>query len=427
MSPRVVEEGQPISVEVTYQYDCREDGTRQVDLLYVVENNGQLRAESGKLRNNLVNALQNLALAVDYRNGSRFGMIWIGCNWQGIVPLNSGKDHYEGWLRQISSIRGQMPGGVNFGSAMRAASGDLNNLAKEKPEGIPPGVMLIIDAGSIECVGVPAPQDDASVGDACNAAKSEKNIVILVALQASQGRLNGCNSRGWYFRSSSEAGNDLPGLFTQIRDQLLEGKKPQTTAYNDYLQPAYFQYQDLSGIPRDPDTVVFGTDLAWEENVSRSNPRASFRYTYKVDTLQGSGGIITPITIDPGPDLQYYYANGTSDQLLLENETVCIYRPGRRDQDCGAFESGMTATVVAGHQTATARALPIDTPTTDPGSVTETPTIEAPETDTPTPDLPTETDEPPATDTPTPQDTPTTTVRPGLVFMPFALAAHAMP
>lgn len=431
VSPRVVEEGQPISVEVTYQYDCREDGTRQVDILYLIENNGQLKlvgnAPGTALKDNLVTALQDLALGIDYRNGSRFGMIWAGCNWQGIVPMNRGKDHYEGWLRQIGAIRGQMPGGINFGSAMRAASGDINNLAKAKPDGIPPGVMLIVDAGSPVCSGVPAPQDDAAVGDSCNAAKAEKNIVILVALQASQGRLNGCNSRGWYWRSSSQSGQDLPAIFRQIKDQLLEGKKPQTTAYNDYLQPAYFQYQDLSGVPRDPDTVIFGTDIAWEENVSRSNPKANYRITYKVDTLQGSGGVISPVSIEPGSDLLFYYANGSADRLLLTNETVCIYRPGQRDRDCGAFEAGMVATAVAGDQTATARAKPYETETPTPGDVTETP-----EADTPTPEssTPTSTDEPVVpTETPVvPVDTPTTPPETGFtIHLPFVMNQHAMP
>lgn len=431
VSPRVVEEGQPVTIEVTYQYDCREDGTRQVDILYVIENNGQLKlvgnAPGTALRDNLVTALQDLALGIDYRNDSRFGMIWAGCNWQGIVPMNRGKDHYEGWLRQIGAIRGQMPGGINFGSAMRAASGNLNNLAKEKPDGIPPGVMLIVDAGSPECVGVPAPQDDASVGDSCNAAKAEKNIVILVALQASQGRLNGCNSRGWYWRSSSESGQDLPAIFRQIKDQLLEGKKPQTTAYNDYLQPAYFQYQDLSGVPRDPDTVIFGTDIAWEENVSRSNPRASFRYTYKVDTLQGSGGVISPVSIDPGSDLVFYYANGSADHLLLSNETVCIYRPGQRDRDCGAFEAGMTATAVSAAQTATARAAPPATDTPEVGPPTDTP---EPDPATPTPDVPvpTDTPEPGPSDTPMPDDTPTTPPSiDHIIHLPFVFDQYAMP
>lgn len=435
VSPRVVEEGQAVSVEVTYQYDCREGGTRQVDILYVIENNGMLKLVGDQpgtaLRDNLVTGLQDLALSIDYRNGSRFGMIWAGCNWQGIVPIGAGKDHWDGWLRQISAIRGQVPGGINFGSAMRAASGDINNLAKEKPDGIPPGVMLIVDAGSPECIGVPPTQDDASVADACNAAKAEQNIVILVALAASQGRLNGCNSRGWYFRSSSDAGQDLPAIFTQIKDQLLSGKRPQTTAYNDYLQSAYFQYQDLSGVPRDPDRVIFGTDLSWEENVSRTNPKASFRYTYKVDTLPGSGGVITPITIDPGSDFMFYYSDGTSDRLLTSNETVCIYRPGQRDRDCGAFEAGMTATAVAAAQTATARAAPIETPTPTPdaGPPSATPTDEPPATDTPDPgaETPTATDEPEPSETPTPEVDPTDPPDGFAIHLPFAIHAHALP
>lgn len=414
IEPRIVEEGEQVTVKVEYDFNCSSDGTRQVDLMYVLENNGMLKlvgeSPGQSLLNNLKDGMQRLALAVDWRNESRVGMIWYGCNWQGIVPIGSGSQHYDLWLRQINAIRGQVPGGANPATSLRAASSDLNNLAKD-PDNPVPGVMILIDAGSPGCQGAPPPQE-AGLEQACNAAKAEGNVLALVSLEAAQGRLRGCNSRGWYWRSGREDGSDLPAIFEQIRDQLLFSKRPSETHYNDFLQTAYFEYVFGSGIPRDADNIFFNSDLTWEEPVPQ-NPVGAYQYEYKVQTLVGSGGAVSPITIAPGPQITLYYADGASNRVLLENQDVCIYRSGRREQDCGPFEASLTATAVASAATPTPDVTPTLTP--DVPDPTETPETPDP-TATPEEPDPTETPvEPDPTETPTgPVSTP--------IYLPMSLA-----
>ena len=407
ISKRVVEEGESVDVEVSYTFDCSDVETRQVDMMFVVEDTGFLRIADRRMEpaNNLRDALTRLSLNFDPYNGTRFGLTRFAADAFTIVAITTGVDGVDELNRQIERIRGDLGGVSGAAKAIRAASGQLNAVARE--DKTVPSLMVVVDAGA-------PPVGDAGLEienwiTSCRAARAEGVTVVLVALQASLGRMRDCASRGWYFRSSSEEGADLPAIFEGLGDRVFKSKEVDTIEYNDFLQSAYYKYQDFSGDPREPDTVIFGADLTWSEDIG-SSQRGTYRYRYTVDTLEGSGGFRSPITIDPGPQIAMFFGDGSIERILLENQEICIYRTGNRERDCGDFELGLAATAVAA--TATAAALlptPVPSETSDVPPPTDTPDVPDP-TDTP--------DVPDPTDTPEPVETPDTS---GVIYMPLTL------
>jgi len=408
VSPRIVEEGSSIDVEVGYDFDCSDKTTKKLDMMFVVEDTGALRIEKGgsEPANNLRDGLTRFAAALDPNNGSRYGLTRYAADPLTIVPINSNPENHDKLLQQIKNIRGNLGGVSGAAEAIRAASGQLNALGRPDPEA--PSVMIIVDAGAIT-IGDPALAVERWI-TSCRAAKAEGVTVVVVALNASGGRMRDCPSRGWYFRSSSDEGADLPAIFEQLRDRLLRSKQVDTSEYNDFIQSAYYAYQDFSGVPREPDIVIFGSDLTWSEDVS-ARQKGIFNYRYKIDTRFGSGGFRSPITIDPGPQISLIYKDGAIDRILLPNQEICIYRPGNLERDCGDFIVSLTATAVA----------TMATPTFTPAPPTDTPV--ASETPSPTEDPGTPVASPTATDAPeTPVPTPD--VHAGTVFIPFVISNH---
>jgi hypothetical protein len=375
VDPRIVEMGSDVTVSVDYSYNCITEGTRQIDMVLVVEDTGALRIDRDRAGQqpleNLKDGLQRFVIAIDPTNDSRVGMVKYASNWTGAPPIGSGEDHFQAFLNALNQVRGALGGCANPGSALRAASGMVNSLGKPDPTD-PPSLMIIVDAGAPPCSGVP-PSQEAGIGNACDAAKAEQVTVVLVALRASNGRLRGCNTPGWYYRSSSDTGSDLPGIFEDIRDRTLRDQKPRETLYSDFFDTLYWEYVFGSGAPRDPDTF-FG-DLIWSEQVPQV-PRGNYRYSYRMKATNGP--LVGPVTLDPGPALQLIFSQ-VSEEWFLPQKEVCIHRAGRMEQDCGQFILRLTQ-----------EALP-----------TAVPPTETPFGPTPT-DFPTETSEPPATETPGP-------------------------
>ena len=409
VSTQIVEEGGSIDVEASYSFDCSDEETRQVDLMFVVEDTGFLRLEAGgrEPANNLRDGLTRLALNIDPHNGSRFGLTRYAEDFFTIVAITTGVDGIDELNRQIERIRGNLGGLSGAAKAIRAASGQLNATARE--DKTVPSLMVIVDAGA-PTVGDPSLAIENWI-TSCRAAWAEGVTTVVVSLFASAGRMRACASRGWYFRSASEEGADLPAIFTSIGDRVFKNKQVDTIDYNDFLQSAFFKYQDFSGDPREPDSRLFGSDLTWSESVS-SNQRGTYRYRYTIDTLEGSGGFRSPITIDPGPQLAMYFGDGSIETILLENQEICIYRPENRERDCGPFEVGLTATPLAA--TATALAL---TPTPDASDTPDIPTPTETEVPVDTPGIPD------PTETSEPDETPTGEWK---IYLPLVLKQHTI-
>lgn len=422
VSTRVVEEGGTVDVEASYSFDCSNEETRQVDLMFVVEDTSFLKTADGGREplNNLKDAMTRLALNLDPYNGTRFGLTRFGADPFTIVAITTGVEGVDELNRQIERIRGDLGGVSGAAKAIRAASGQLNAVAR--PDLTVPSLMIVVDAGAPP-VGDPALEVENWI-TSCRAARAEGVTVVTVALFESYGRMRDCASRGWYFRSASEEGGDLPAIFEGIADRIFKNKQVDNIDYNDFLQSAFYSYQDFSGDPREPDSRLFGSDLTWSEDID-SNQRGAFRYRYKVDTLEGSGGFRSPITIDPGPQIAMFFGDGSIETVLLENQEICIYRPGNRERDCSAFELGLTATPIAATATAAALLTPVasETPDAPPTDTPETPepsaTPEGPDpTPSETPDVPapTETEAPPV-------ETPGGT---SYIYVPFVVKNYSL-
>ncbi|MEO8084496.1 MAG: vWA domain-containing protein [Ardenticatenales bacterium] len=415
VTPPTVEEGKNVTIHVEFSFNCGTEEIKKVDMVLMVENTGSLKLNnvSGKQQplENLKLGLSNLARNIDPLNGSRVGLVQYGCDTHTNPPIGDSQEHYDRWRDAIQKMSGNLNGGSNPGTALRASSGQIASLSKPDPYD-PPSFIVIIDAGGVPCNGAPRPQA-ADIADACDAAKSNQATVVLVALRPSQGRLRGCNTPGWYFRSSNDNGTDLPQILNDIKDRIFKGARPNRTAYDVFLNTYLWEYMAGTGIPRDAD-ITF-PDIAWEEDLG-TRRKATFSYQYELRAREGSApapwsSISVPDGGIPSPLIEFLYNDGTSDQIVIPESPLCIYRPNKEAQDCGAFVSQMTATAVAAAQTASA---PTPTPpptaveTSTPGGPTETPTdvppMETP-TDTPT-EVPTVMG---ATDTPPPPiDTATT-------------------
>ncbi len=415
VSTRVVEEGGTIDVEASYSFDCSNEETRKVDMMFVVEDTGFLRAAAGGREplNNLKDALTRLALNLDPHNGTRFGLTRYAEDPFTIVAISSGVEGVDELNRQIQRIRGDLGGASGAAKAIRAASGQLNAVARE--DKTVPSLMIVVDAGA-------PPVGDAALEvenwiTSCRAARAEGVTVVTIALFESYGRMRDCASRGWYFRSASEEGADLPAIFEGLGDRIFNNKQVDNIDYNDFLQSAFYKYQDFSGDPREPDNVIFGSDITWSEAIG-AGQRGSFRYRYKIDTREGSGGFRSPITIDPGPQIAMFFGDGAIETILLENQEICIFRTGNRERDCGDFELGLTATPVAATATAAALLTPVATETPDGPPPMETPVTPEP-SDTPDGPATSETpDVPDPTDTSEPVETPEGV---WMIYMPLVM------
>lgn len=406
VKPPTVQEGKTVTVDVEFTFNCGTEEIKKVDMVLMVENTGSLKLNSvnGKQQplDNLKLGLSDLARNIDPLNGSRVGLVQYGCDTHPNPPIGVGQDHFDRWRDALQRMSGNLPGGSNPGTALRESTGQLAALAKPDPFD-PPGFIVIIDAGGTPCNGAPRPQA-ADISDACDAAKANKATVALVALRPSQGRLRGCNTPGWYWRSSNDNGTDLPQILGDIKDRIFKGARPNRTAYDVFLNTYLWDYVTGSGIPRDAD-ITF-PDLAWEEDLG-TRRKATFSYHYELLAREGSApapwsSISVPDGGIPSPLIEFLYNDGSSDQIVVPDSPLCIYRPNKEAQDCGAFVSQMTATAVAAAATASAPTPTpptgsVDTPTPSGGPPTDTP-IAVPPTDTPT-DVPTAPPDP--TDTPT--------------------------
>jgi len=436
ITPQTVEEGKNITVKVDYEFNCGSQAIKQVDMVFMIENTGMLKQKgvNGQQEplHNLKLALGNLARRIDPTNGSRVGMVKYGCDNHTDPPIGRGIDHFERWRTSIQTMNGNLAGGSNPSTALREASGQIAALAKPDPTD-PPSFIIIIDAGGIPCNGAPAPQVS-SLGPACNAAKSNQATVVLVALQTSGGRLRGCNTPGWYFRSSSETGADLDGIFEQIQERIFTGTRPYRTAYTVYPNTYLWDYQFGSGRPTEPN-VIF-PDLAWEEDLG-NRKSASFNYEYQMTAKEASGPAAwASIAIKdagiPSPQIQFLYNDGTSDQIVVPDTPLCIFRPGKEAVDCGLFLNQVAATAVAATATTIAfqsATVPPTVATPDPDA-TDVPTVEVPTTEVPTATpmdtpttvgpVPTVSSVPPPTDTDVPPDTATPEPRTGTLYLPWS-------
>ncbi len=437
ITPQTVEEGKMVTVKVDYEFNCGTEEIKQIDVVFVVENTGSLKLNNvqGKMQplDNLRQGMSNLVRNIDPTNGSRVGLVKYGCDNHTDPPIGSGQEHYERFRTAVQGMNGNLPGGSNPGTALRRASGELAALAKPDPLN-PPSFMIVIDAGGQPCAGQPRPQT-ADIADACDAAKTNMATVVLIALRPSQGRLRGCNTPGWYFRSSNDNGTDLQAILEEIQERIFKGSRPYRTAYTVYPNTYLWGYEFGSGVPTEPN-VTF-PDLAWEEDLGNRR-KASFRYEYKMRALEASapaswvsiaitdGGI-------PSPLIQFLYNDGTSDQIVVPDTKLCIFRPGKEAVDCGPFVSQVAGTAVAGTVTAQAYKSPTpssgtpDTVPTDGPATTEVPTVDPTAvvaTDTPIGPDPTDTPVPPDTVTPVPPDTATppvpTTDNNHDVYLPWA-------
>lgn len=438
ITPQTVEEGKNVTVKVNYEFSCGTEAIKQVDIVFMIENTGMLKLNSvnGQREplHNLKLALGDLVRNIDPLNGSRFGMVKYGCDNHTDPPIGAGLDHFDRFRSAVQAMNGNLAGGSNPGTALREASGQIASLSKPDPTN-PPSFIIIVDAGGQPCNSAPPPQA-AAIGDACDAAKSNRATVVLIALQPSGGRLRGCNTPGWYFRSSNENGTDLPGILEEIKERIFTGSRPYRTAYTLYPDTYNWQYEFGTGRPTEPN-VVF-PDLAWEEDLG-NRKSASFNYEYQLKAKEASapkawasiaikdGGI-------PSPQIQFLYNNGTSDQIVVPETPLCIFRPGKEAADCGLFLNQVAATAEAGTVTAeayksptsssgngTPNVPPTDIPPTDVPATTEVPTVAPTESPTSTGPDPTVSSVPPPTNTPVPPDTATPdTSQRGKVFLPWA-------
>lgn len=393
MSPRWVEETGEITVETQYDYSCF-SGIKPINFVLVVENT--MPGEGGSpydLLRNLKTGLSRFVSVTNYDNGTQGSMTLVGDQYTVRVPLQGGRDGKEALMNAIELISLKPVGNsAGFGQAIRDAIGRLPTNVEDQFE----NWVIVFDRGAPETTGS-NPEPPVTRDEACTLAVAQKVNMIVVGHQDSGFRMVRCATRGYYASTGAKA-PDLPELFDRVADRVLRGKQADTSEYVDYIDEDFVEFVNGSGQPRDPDRVL-GSEIAWSTKDDKKPPSGLF-YRYKLKAHRDTGLLpyIGDVTIDP-LILMNWKDSSPSDEVMLPNPHVCIYRRGK-ESDCDGFRFSLTPTAVPGMETPTPTAPP---PTTPPPSPTREPATLTPEQPTPTPEAPT--DEPP-TLTPVPTEEP---------------------
>jgi hypothetical protein len=227
-------------------------------------------------------------------------------------------------------------------------------------------IVLLIDAGQPFVVNPRGP----SHRRACMVAIATHALAIL-SLYAAEGRYGACATPGLRFASTSPVGEDLAERIDEIIDATLREQPPSALRYEHPLDASAWSFEPEDVEPGPPDEVG-PLRLVWEHRV-RGDHEGAFAYRYLLRAAADLPPGERRLSVAPGAGLLFEYP---ADRLTrrLRAERVCVYRAGRRDEDCGGFASSATATASAqgsAPPTVTARGTSTGTPT---GGLTSTAT-----------------------------------------------------
>lgn len=403
LEPRVVKQGDQITVRVNFDYKCAQR-SRKVNIILTIADSlpADFNPRDGvSILNNLKRGLKDFANRINYANGSCVGLVVFADSAMPLMPLQCGVAARDEILKRIDNNLRLKPSGGNMslGEAIRDATQQLpvDNASEDN-------LIVIFDSlkplvsGPEELIKVPPDQ-------ACKVAK--KNGVEIAGVQLSgngAGRLASykCITQGlWTVRQPD--GKDMQEVWNAAAEALLYGDKMSDISYCDYYNRQLFEFIPGSATPRDPDEDDPFSGICWNFKAAAIRPGGqAIEYVMRVkDDDPGLAGQM--VELGDEALLYFNFVSGSTLEYFLPNPKVCIYEKGK-PQFCDNFPP---ATPVP-----TSDLPPTEVPTQVPPTVAPTqPAV----TDTPVAPSPTDTPQTPATQAPT--DVPTQTPS-GHIFLP---------
>ncbi len=389
LEPRVVKQGDQITVRVNYDYKCAQRSRKVNIILAVADTLSQdVNPRDGvSILNNLKRGLKDFANRVNYSNGSCIGLIVFSTTSMPLMPLQCGAAARDEILRRIdNNLRLKPSGSVNgLGEAIRDATQQLPVDDRTQDN-----LIVMFDSGAPETTAteerIPVP-----TGQACEVAHRGGVEFAAVQMALAQSRLNSykCITQGMWTSRQAD-GKDLQEVWNAAAEALLYGDKMNDASYCDYFNRQLFEFIPGSASPRDPDEDDPFSGICWNFKASTHRPGGqSIEYSMRVkDDDPGLAG--QKIELGDEAVLYFNFVSGADLEYFLPNPQVCIYEKGK-PEFCDNFPPAVpTATpdVPAPTETATGP-RPTDTP------------VAPPPTDTPSVPSPTDTPEPPSTEVPT--------------------------
>ncbi len=405
LEPRVVKQGDNITVRVHYDYKCASRARKVNIILAVADTLGaDVNPRDGvSILGNLKRGLKDFANRVNYSNGSCIGLVVFAANAMPLMPLQCGPDARVEILNRIdNNLRLKPSGSVNgMGEAIRDST---QQLPVDNP--LEDNLIVIFDSGAPETTAteerIPVP-----TGQACEVAHRGGVEVAAVQMAWAQGRLIAykCITQGMWTSRQTD-GKDLQEVFNAAAEALLYGDKMSETTYCDYFNRQLFEFIPGSASPRDPDEDDPFSGICWNFAANTHRPGGqAIEYTMRVKE-DDPGLDEQKIELGDEAVLYFNFQSGNNMEYFLPNPVLCIYDKAR-PQFCDNFPP-VTPTTAPPTETASAP-VPTDTPP----PATDVPTATTGPAPTDTPEPPTKV--PP---TATPDVPPTQQPDGGKIFMP---------
>lgn len=408
VEPRVVKQGDNLTVRMHYDYKCASRARKVNIILAIADTLGSdFNPRDGvSVRSNLQRGLKDFANRINYSNGSCVGLVIFASGAMPLMPLMCGAEARVEILNRIdTNIRLKATGGVNgMGEAIRDST---QQLPVDDP--LADNLIVVFDSGAPETTAteerIPVPTNQA-----CEVAHRGGVDIAAIQMARAQSRLVGykCITQGMW-TSRQDNGDDLQGLWNAAAEALLYGDKMSEVTYCDYFNRQFFEFIPGSATPRDPDEDDPFSGICWTFQANTHRPGGQYiEYTMRVkDDDPSLDEQKTPLG-DEGL-LYFRFASGSNLEYFVPNPDICIYDKAR-PQFCANFPP-VTPTAAPPTETASAPA-PTDTPQ---------PATQVPPTATTSGPQPSDTPEPPATPTttnPLPTQTPS-----GGIYLPALVRA----
>jgi len=392
LEPRVVKQGDQITVRVNYDYKCAQRSRKVNIILAVADTLGSdVNPRDGvSILNNLKRGLKDFANRVNYSNGSCIGLVVFAATAMPLMPLQCGAAARDEILKRIdNNLRLKPSGAVNgLGEAIRDATQQLPVDDKTQDN-----LIVVFDSGAPETGSseerIPVPTDQA-----CEVAKRGGVEIAAVQMAWAQGRLIAykCITQGMWTARQSD-GKDLQEVWNAAAEALLYGDKMNEATYCDYFNRQLFEFIPGSASPRDPDDDDPFSGVCWTFKAATHRPGGqSIEYSMRVkDDDPGLAG--QKIELGDEARLYFNFVSGANLEYFLPNPLICIYEKGK-PEFCNNFPPATPS--------ATPDMPPTVAPTVAPTQAPPTETATGPgPTDTPGGPAPTDTPEPPTTEPPT--------------------------
>lgn len=306
---------------------------------------------------NLRDALARFAGTVGWESGGRFGTISAAGPPVTISPMAGGEAAHAAW-RDALGVLASAPARDIVGAYKLAATA-LDGPPPAKGQMQP--VVLVVDAGGALCQGATPP--DPGLVDVCPLLAERGALVVTVSLSSTGARSSWCRTSGWFFRSGSTLGGDLSAILDEIAARITRDDGPPARVSTDVFVDTHL----WEVVKAEPEADALFPDVSWQRDVNRqTSGEMSVAVTVRARAGVTPGEHAINVADGSGPRAVLLGYDGFERSRPLPNPTVCVYRPGRQSEDCGAVPTSapLPSPVTSAPPSPTSAAHPTFTPST---------------------------------------------------------------